>query len=349
MRSQPKGAFDEQTHRFSDRDRSGGAVRWLGGARRPDGDPETAVAVPFQRENRQSLAPAAAGNLVHLQGNEGRQAVPRHAHRHASDSLDRRLSVRCRLRQALPERDPRGAHDRLVHTRRQGKRLVLRRGNRAARPSWQGREHGGQLADRRQRRSAGDLPTRRAEGRPDRPAGVLQGPCRGPLPGARRPCPCFRTRRLLQGHGADRGMDSPRAGRARPQVLRPWDRQRPRAEREGAERAERARLRDEDAVVVSGRPDGYRSILSGRRLGVIRSMNVLPAQFTSQTITTTPTYVQKPWTEKFGAIHAASATMPMLITSRKKPSVTMIRGRDRIASTGFRTAFAIPRTAAPTR
>ena len=39
-----------------------------------------------------------------------------------------------------------------------------------------------------------------------------------------------------------------------------------------------------------------------------------PIQLTAQTTTTVPTYDQKPSMEKFGAIHSASATIPMLIT-----------------------------------
>ena len=43
-------------------------------------------------------------------------------------------------------------------------------------------------------------------------------------------------------------------------------------------------------------------------------MNAFAAQLTSQTMTTTPTYVQKPLTEKSGTIQAVSAIIPMLIS-----------------------------------
>ena len=50
------------------------------------------------------------------------------------------------------------------------------------------------------------------------------------------------------------------------------------------------------------------------KLATDRSMNAFPAQFTIQTMITTPMYVQKPWTEKLGTIQAVSAIIPMLIS-----------------------------------
>ena len=45
-----------------------------------------------------------------------------------------------------------------------------------------------------------------------------------------------------------------------------------------------------------------------------RSVIQPATRFTSQTTTTTPTYVQKPLIEKSGAIHSARATIAMLMT-----------------------------------
>src|SRR5205085_11006177 len=70
---------------------------------------------------------------------------------------------------------------------------------------------------------------------------------------------------------------------------------------------------------------------------------------TAQTTTTTPTYVQKPSIEKFGAIHSARRTIAMLIARYANPRVTTIRGSARTVSTGLSTVFAIPSTAAPIR
>src|SRR4051794_8662339 len=130
----------------------------------------------LQRARDEPLVPPGAGDDLGLSGRQGREALARGDDRHAPDEDDRRGALRRRRRPPLPLGEARGADDRLVHAGWEGKRLVLRRDDRRARPERQGEVDGGHVAGGARPGEAGDLhacaPPRRAIVSP----GVLQGP-----------------------------------------------------------------------------------------------------------------------------------------------------------------------------
>ena len=185
-------------------------------------------------EDHQPVVPADPGHRLPLRGGQGRQALARGDDGHPPDDRRRRREVRGRRRPPVAQRPPRGEDERLVRPGREGQRLVLRRGHRRARRERQGDEPRGLVADGREGRARRDLHAGAPARRPDRAARSTA-----------RATP--RTTSSVLAYLGKNALlieetDAARAGRGRPQALRPRHRHGPGADGEGRRRAERARL-----------------------------------------------------------------------------------------------------------
>ena len=132
----------------------------------------------FVATHRQPLVSTPPGNRADVQGRKRRHSGDRHLPRHTPHQDHPGHQGHRHRRPRLHARTADRAHQRLVRPRHGRQRLVPRRGHRDPQPRWHGRQHRGQLADRRPRRPRRHLHARPPESRADRRAGILARPRR---------------------------------------------------------------------------------------------------------------------------------------------------------------------------